>query len=318
MDKPQGHRWLPALSLSILAAAALYLAVIVGSDAQAVAAAARRIGAGVWAAILALSVLNYGLRFLRWELYLRHLGHGLPRARHAAIYTAGFALTTTPGKAGEAIRSLYLHAHRVPYAQSLAALFAERLLDLLAMLLLALLGALALGWGRGWVVAGALPLAVVVIVLRSPGFRRGLSALALPARLARWRERFMRLFDASAALLSPKLLLLALALGVVSWGAEGVGLYLVTQVLAPEVTLGLAIGIYALAMLGGAASFMPGGLGGAEAVMGALLVLAGAPLPEAVAATLICRAATLWFAILLGLIAMGVLQMGRQWGRQPQ
>jgi uncharacterized protein (TIRG00374 family) len=51
-------------------------------------------------------------------------------------------------------------------------------------------------------------------------------------------------------------------------------------------------------------SFLPGGLGGAEAVMISLLVLQGMTTPAAVAATVFIRLATLWFAVCLGLIAL--------------
>ena len=61
--------------------------------------------------------------------------------------------------------------------------------------------------------------------------------------------------------------------------------------------------VYALAMLAGALSFLPGGLGGAEAVMVAALTLKGVDQPSAVAATIIIRLATLWFAVALGLLA---------------
>jgi uncharacterized protein (TIRG00374 family) len=49
---------------------------------------------------------------------------------------------------------------------------------------------------------------------------------------------------------------------------------------------------------------MPGGLGGAEATMITLLLLHGMAMPEAVAATVFIRLATLWFAVFLGLIAL--------------
>ena len=62
--------------------------------------------------------------------------------------------------------------------------------------------------------------------------------------------------------------------------------------------------VYALAMLAGALSFLPGGLGGAEAVMVAALTLKGVDQPSAVAATIIIRLATLWFAVALGLLAL--------------
>ncbi len=57
-------------------------------------------------------------------------------------------------------------------------------------------------------------------------------------------------------------------------------------------------------MLAGAVSFLPGGLGGAEAAMLTLLIYGGLELPEAAAVTLVIRITTLWFAVLLGLLSM--------------
>ena len=57
-------------------------------------------------------------------------------------------------------------------------------------------------------------------------------------------------------------------------------------------------------MLIGAISFLPGGLGGAEVTMTALLMLNGMDNGAAVAATLLIRLTTLWFAVVLGLLVM--------------
>ena len=69
----------------------------------------------------------------------------------------------------------------------------------------------------------------------------------------------------------------------------------------------ISVGIYALSMLIGAVSFLPGGIGGAEVSMGFMLITAGIGEQMSVVATLICRIATLWFAVLLGLLAIGYL-----------
>ena len=58
-------------------------------------------------------------------------------------------------------------------------------------------------------------------------------------------------------------------------------------------------------MLIGGLSFLPGGLGGSEAVMIGLLVWQGVAHPLAVTVTLITRLATLWFAVVLGIVALG-------------
>jgi uncharacterized protein (TIRG00374 family) len=65
--------------------------------------------------------------------------------------------------------------------------------------------------------------------------------------------------------------------------------------------------IYAFAMLAGAVSFLPGGLGGAEAAMLAILEIVGVGHATAVAATLLLRLTTLWFAVGLGIVAVSTL-----------
>jgi len=303
-----------ALTLSIGAAALLYLGFVLFADREAVFAALRRVGLPVLAAIFALSLVNYLLRFWRWQRYIAAFGHVLPWWRHFLYYLAGFTLTVTPGKAGEAVRSLYLRQYGVTYAQSLAALFVERLLDVLAMSLLALLILLARP-DYAWLVAVAW------------GLTLGLGWLAtrpwLPEKLRVWGQghryehrlgQLARLLDSAAVLLRPGYLLFGLSLGVLSWGLEGLSLYLIAQnVGVVGVSLETGIGIYAIAVLAGALSFLPGGLGSTEAVMGVLLVAFGADGASAVAITLLCRIATLWFAVALGGVAVGVLSVG---GRQ--
>jgi uncharacterized membrane protein YbhN (UPF0104 family) len=299
-----------ALTLSIGLAALLYLGFVLFADREAVFAALRRVGWPVLTAIFALSLMNYLLRFWRWQRYVAAFGHVLPWRRHFLYYLAGFTLTVTPGKAGEAVRSLYLHQYGVTYAQSLAALFVERLLDVLAMSLLALLILLARP-DYAWLVAVAwvLTLGLGWLVTRA----------WLPERLRGWGrnhrygyqfDRLARLLDSAAVLLRPGYLLFGLSLGVLSWGLEGLSLYLIAQDVGVGVSLETGIGIYAIAVLAGALSFLPGGLGSTEAVMGVLLVAFGADGASAVAITLLCRIATLWFAVALGGIAVGMLGVG--------
>jgi uncharacterized protein (TIRG00374 family) len=76
-----------------------------------------------------------------------------------------------------------------------------------------------------------------------------------------------------------------------------------------SVTIWLGVGIYAISVLIGALSFIPGGLGSTEAVMGFLLVAAGASPGDAVASTIICRVSTLWFAVFIGLVCMSWLEL---------
>jgi len=294
----------------MLAAAALYVVFIMAGDYRATLAALSAFPGTAWLFVLSLSVVNYLLRFHRWRYYLQKMGQNVPLSRHLVCYCAGFALTTTPGKAGEAIRSWYLKDHGVRFSHSLSALFVERLLDLTTMLLLALVAAVHFdGYGR-WLVVAALPILAALPLIHSPRLSAWLQARGgqTQGRLGQILTGLAELLQSASRLLQSRPLYFGLGLGLLAWGAEGVAFYCIVQLLGVDIPLAQAIGIYALSMLIGALSFLPGGLGSAEVVMSFLLIAAGAAPGTAVAATLICRLATLWFAVLIGLLALAELE----------
>ena len=54
---------------------------------------------------LALTALNYLLRFFRWQRYLAKLEIEVPPRRSFAIFVAGLTMTITPAKLGELLKS---------------------------------------------------------------------------------------------------------------------------------------------------------------------------------------------------------------------
>ena len=84
---------------------------------------------------------TYLARYWRWDWLLRRRGHRLPVRRGLPAYLAAFALTATPGKAGELLRLRYFAQMGVPAERSLAVFVFERASDLLVILLLSLLAA---------------------------------------------------------------------------------------------------------------------------------------------------------------------------------
>lgn len=304
-----------AVVLSTFLALLGYGLFIAWSGVDAVLDVIDRISQTGLALILSLSLLNYGIRCARWQWWLRRLDHHLPTRLNALYYFAGFAFTTTPGKAGEAVRSIYLKRDGVSYPTSLAAFFVEKLADLGAMLFLSALAAWHFPRYR-LLIALVLALLIAVSVIVHHRYRlyavlRPLQA-RLPARGRAGLAHVDRLVGRASVLLRSDVLSTSLFLGILAWGAEGLGFYYLLQFMHIETTLAQAIGIYALAMLAGALSFLPGGLGSAEAVMVLLLSLGGAGQAEAVAATLVCRLTTLWFAVALGSVAFLRVETGRR------
>ena len=291
--------------ISGIAAALAYLAFSLYVGWRDVAEAVVRIGAAGLSAALALSALNYGLRFVRWQMYLRKLGLLIPAGPSALIYLSGFAFTTTPGKAGELLRGTFLHRRGTPYLKSTAAFISERLSDLVAVLALSLPGFMLMPMQ---VVVSVAVVAICGILAITRLIRSGVAS-----RFLLWCERRVgrfgfllqhtrRLLMEAKSCHTPGTFFKATILSVFAWGAEALAFALILHLLGIAVPIPLAVFIYSAAMLAGALSFLPGGLGGAEATMIALLAFNGASYPESVAATIVIRLTTLWFAVALGIL----------------
>ena len=293
-----------AVLWSVALAALGYIGLSLWAGWREVVAAVVQVGPLVLIGLLALSLCNYLLRFLRWARYLALLDAPVSWRINLAVSFSGFALTTSPGKLGETLRSLLLKPHGVPASASLAAFFAERVSDLLAILVLTALGLWAYSPARP-VVGLALAAVIVFLVLvqwtglitaiDNWAMKRTQQWARLLAKLCEIVLHFRRCFSLTA-------MAMGLAIGVLAWFAEGFGFWWLLAALGHPLPLTTAVFIYAFAMLVGGLSFLPGGLGSSEAVMIGLLVLNGFPEPAAVTATLICRLATLWFAVGLGAI----------------
>lgn len=257
----------------------------------------------------ALSLGNYALRSLRWRAYLARLGYPVPVGVSAAIFVSGFAFTLSPGKIGEMVRARYYAPLGVPLNAIAAAFVVERVMDLLAMVVLACLALATLGHLQPvlWVVFAGVVAALVGCVFW-PQLAAWVGAhwqLPIAPRLARVVATVARTFGNARALLHPRVLAMGFILALIAWGAEGIGFGILASVFEPQRLDPLeATGIYAAAVIVGGLSFLPGGLGTTEAAMTALLVARGFPLSEAMLVTLLCRLLTLWFAVLLGWIAV--------------
>ncbi|MDB5932206.1 MAG: hypothetical protein JWR60_3913 [Polaromonas sp.] len=70
------------------------------------------------------------------------------------------------------------------------------------------------------------------------------------------------------------------------------------------IDLPTASGFYAVAMVAGALSALPAGLGGTEAVLTGLLVAQGASAGAALSITVLVRLLTLWLAVVIGLLSL--------------
>jgi uncharacterized membrane protein YbhN (UPF0104 family) len=235
-----------------------------------------RFGAGTLAQIGGLSLLNYGLRWLRWQVFLQTIARPLPLRPSVAVYFATYVMVITPGKLGEVFKAAIMRDRwGIPLALGLPVVLAERVFDFLAVAALAA-GGLAVWQGPGHGIevaaAAAVGFAVLLWLLNLPATRRTIVARAAASR--HLQGHAVALDEAQGAtgrLLAPGPGTGHLLLTIVAWLAECAGLWLACRVLVPGIGPADAVFIYAASTLAGSISFLPGGLGGTEAVMVLLL-----------------------------------------------
>jgi len=93
-------------------------------------------------------------------------------------------------------------------------------------------------------------------------------------------------------------------LTLAAWAAQGIAVWLICRDMGVPLDLLTATGFYAVAMVAGALSALPAGLGGTEAVLTGLLVAQSATPGQALSITVLVRLLTLWLAVAIGVVAL--------------
>ena len=254
--------------------------------------------------LLGLSLVNYLFRAFRWHYFTTRLGLGTHLGQNIRHFLGGFAMSATPGRVGELIRMRWLKRETGwSFERTAPLVLVDRASDLAAMSLI--LGVALLFSGamiRFAIPVTLLAMAGAILVTRptllSFSAKSFYKATGLfPRLMARIRRaaRSLKCFSGASTLT------VATLLGLIGWVAEGYAFWLLLVWMQADIGFAMAVLIFVFSTLAGGLTGAPGGIGGAEAAMVALLVFEGVPLEVALPATAVIRVTTLWFAILIGL-----------------
>jgi glycosyltransferase 2 family protein len=254
-----------------------------------------------------LSLVNYLLRYLRWEIYLKSLKCSLPRRHSFSLYFATYVMVITPGKIGEVFKAGILKERfGVPLSRGIPIILAERIYDFFAVLILAVAGIFfwpgtLTGMKTGLLAAAAIP--VLLIIFQQPRVRTFLvSKAAKSPLLGKYSLGLEDSMNSLGILLSPGQTFFSIILSTVAWLCECLGLWLVCSGLGLAIPMGQAVFVYAAGTLVGSLSFLPGGLGGTEATIIWLLGVLDITGATAAAVALLVRLFTLWLAVFIGML----------------
>ncbi len=273
------------------------LGLSIYADLRAVTGAFAQFRWPLFFVVLALTIGNQFLRFLKWEYLLRSLDIELNVWESLQIFGSGLVMILTPGKLGEVWKSwLVKEVESTPVNRTLPVVAVERITDLIGVLLIMFVGVLVFGLSiAAFLALAGLVVATLVAVQYPPFVLLCLRCLERLPVVGTYADQLRGLYRNSRQLTRPLPLFVTTVLSVASWGLECVGMWVVLRGFDAEVGLVIAAFVFAFSSILGALSLIPGGFGVTEGSMTGLLVYFGVNATTAVSATLVIRAATLWF-----------------------
>jgi uncharacterized protein (TIRG00374 family) len=260
--------------------------------------------------ILFLTLLNYLLRFLKWDYYLHMLNIHIGIKNSAEIFLSGLTMSITPAKLGEVFKSyLIKRLNNTAMSKSISIVFAERITDVIGLLILAAISFSAFQYGLEiLVIVSAILIIMLVIIQSKKIFYKLLDITKHIPIINKYTKNIAVAYEGAYALFKPKPLLITMLISVISWGFECLAMYFVLKGFSVESSVSLGTFVFSFSSLAGTASMIPGGLLIAEGSSTGLLIIAGISKSIAASATVVIRICTLWFGVFIGLVTTYIIK----------
>jgi uncharacterized protein (TIRG00374 family) len=262
--------------------------------------------------LLLLTLLNYALRFVKWQIYLKTTDINIRFTDSLAIFLSGLSMAITPAKIGELFKAYLLKKyHDVDLSRTIPVVFAEKFTDGIGMLLLAAVSFSSMQYGGWALVLLAVLCGLLLITIRWRGFYTKL--ITWTTRLpfvGKYSDNILTAYESTYNLFQIKISILTIILSVISWGFECLSTYFILAGFGLVKPVAFATFIFSFSSMIGAISMVPGGLGVAEGSITGLLMLNGVDKSLAASATILIRFVTLWFGVLIGYVSLVTLQAG--------
>src|SRR5262249_28715062 len=150
-----------------------------------------------------------------------------------------------------------------------------------------------------------------LVVIASRKLSLGIIALIekMPGKIGKMGPKLHEAYDSLAIMVSPVNLLWPTLLSIAAWMLECLSLWVILRGFGQDTSVPLSMFFYATSTLAGALVPVPGGLGVTEsALQGQLMELGHVERASSTAAMMLVRFATLWFAVLVGFVALSLLK----------
>jgi len=292
-------------ALPILVGAAALAGLVVAVNPRSLVGALSRFNPFVIPVVILLSVSWYVLQGVRWHFLLCRVGAALRPIDTVLLSIAGQTITAL-FPLGDLTRALFAaDAAGIEFGSSAATVTVQELTFTLLLVLIGIPGMMALHVGTGAMAAMVVGMAATFAILTvSPLFRLVHAVVSHLPLVRRLRHQIAELQGRTVSLLHRPDTLGWSTLDLARAAVGVTVLWTIVEGLEPGAIDWWEAGlVVAVAYVGGAVSFLPGGTGASDASLVGLLVVLGVHPGIAGAAALLQRVATTGIATSLGFAA---------------
>lgn len=138
MQKNLPSKFGKGLLLFVIVGLGIFIGLSIYADSGKVVKALAEFKWGYIPLILFLTLLNFLLRFYKWHYYLRCIGIKIKSTDSLGVFLSGLTMVVTPAKLGEVVKSYLLkRINGTEVSRSIPVVFAERITDMVGLLILA-------------------------------------------------------------------------------------------------------------------------------------------------------------------------------------
>ena len=257
--------------------------------------------------IVILAPISWFIIYVRWHLLLKNSNISIPFNDNFKIFLSGYAMSATPGKICEIIKSQLLHSkYNIPKKQSLPIIISEQFYNLIGILFISILGLYYFDFSIYVLLSVGIATGLIYVLLNSQKFlQKSINIFSKIKFLQKYTEGISDSHLTLKKSINGKVFFFASSLSIIFWLTESLIVYLVLHSFGIFNLEFLELSAtYTTSIIIGVASFLPMGIGVVEGSLAGFFSFHGIELSLALTLVIFIRIFTRWYGVAIGLIAM--------------
>ena len=295
------------LILVLVAAVGIYAIFLFTSDFNIITEKISNFKINYLPLILFLVTASWCPVFIKWHFLLKNCEIDIPLTGSITVFLSGLAFDITPGKLGALMKSQILKtSFNIPRTKTAPIVLVEKVYDLIGAILASIIGIIILGMDVYLIIIAILVLAMVFFFLYyRPASELFFKRVTKTKFFSKYVENISEFNKTVQKSTNVKVATICILLAVTYWFIVSTAVYYTLIGFDINILDYLKVlSIYAISILLGAISFIPGGVGITEGALAGLFTLEGIDVSTALILSVIIRIFVLWYSVSIGFISL--------------